>query len=104
MNEEHWRKLLPLITAFTEKKQIQARGPNTMWVNVPPGSPITFNEDPSCYRMAPEPREWTMSVALPGHPSHGPGRVISDDPPKEAYESYTWERVRVREIIEGVEP
>lgn len=56
MNRERAKELLPIIQAFAEGKDIQAKPPGFGWKT--PTDPAFFNGDE--YRIKPEPREFFL--------------------------------------------
>jgi len=56
MNREEAKKLLPIIQAYAEGKQLQIQY-KSEWKDVDDPS---FTSPPGCYRIKPEPREWTL--------------------------------------------
>jgi len=91
MTREHAKALLPFIQAYAEGRMIQhRRSPNHEWCNalIP-----NFASDPECYRIKPEPREWTLYRA----DNNGPYITTTTD----AVSGFPVnQRIRVREIID----
>lgn len=54
MNREHWKSMLPIITAFAEGKRVQFHQDKEVWINLKKN--VDFQEHPSNYRIAPEPK------------------------------------------------
>ena len=75
MNRQHWREMLPIITAFANGEQIEGRRTDSdEWER---GSVFEFSRNPECYRIAPRTiridaspgmslRDWFAGQALAG--------------------------------------
>lgn len=51
MNREHWKEMLPIITAFANGEQIEGRRTDSdEWER---GSVFEFSRNPECYRIVP---------------------------------------------------
>ena len=97
MNREQAKALLPIITAFAEGKEIQYRPkrsaniPTPIWMAVDHAS---FDKDPSCYRIKPEPMECWVNVYEDG--SFGRAWATKE----EASISSSCRPTRMREVLE----
>ena len=56
MTREEAKELLPIIQAFAEGKIIQYRNAECEWEDVPIGVNLSFADNPSEYRIKPEPK------------------------------------------------
>jgi len=89
MTRDKVKQLLPVIQAYAEGKTVQHRSsPTSKWHDVGIFEEITFMDDPGCYRIKPEPREWTIRP----HSMSGEIPVVTGP----AIDGF----IRVREILE----
>lgn len=56
MNRQQAKELLPIIQAFAESKTIQYSYGDADWVDIDPNGAIDFSDNPSNYRIKPEPK------------------------------------------------
>lgn len=56
MNRSEAAKLLPIIKAFSEGKTIQVKQTTGEWVSFSHISHMSFDSEPKCYRIKPEPK------------------------------------------------
>lgn len=54
MNREHWKAMLPVITAFAEGKAVQTNCIGSNWINSQ--DELRFDDHPENYRIKPEPK------------------------------------------------
>ena len=55
MKKEQAKELLPIISAFAEGKTIQYYYGDADWIDIDPGGAVDFSDNPSNYRIKPEP-------------------------------------------------
>ncbi len=93
MTKENAHKYLPLVQALADGKQLEYRDGFGAWGATGGIDQIVFEEDPSCYRIKPEPRTFEMwltpmgSMHTSSQMSHAPWQ-ISD-----------CERITVQEVL-----
>lgn len=56
MNRNEAKELLPIIKAFSEGKTIQVKQTTGEWVSFSHISHMSFDSEPKCYRIKPEPK------------------------------------------------
>lgn len=56
MNRNQAKELLPIIKAFSEGKTIQVKQTTGEWVSFSHISHMSFDSEPKCYRIKPEPK------------------------------------------------
>ncbi len=62
MTQQQAKELLPIITAFAEKRLIQVRQADGNWIDSASLSPeIAFTLSPDRYRIKPEPRKFWIA-------------------------------------------
>lgn len=77
MNREHWKELLPVITAFANGEELEMNhyGDVGWGKNNSPD----FTAAPSCYRIAPKPRKvWINEYEDDGVPRFKAHRTLED--------------------------
>ena len=94
MNKGNAHLFLPLVQALADGKTVQWKSDEGFWDDI---DEIEFcmYDDPSCYRIKPEPRTFEMWYYKPT------GRIyswVADE--KQYVESDEWERITVQEVLE----
>lgn len=75
MNREHWKELLPIITAFANGEEVEHRKATGEWH---PLMSATFTDPPTHYRIAPGPRTCFVNEYPNGLFSTWPDRRTAD--------------------------
>jgi len=91
MNKEKAHLFLPFVQAMADGKTIQWKSDEGFWSDI---DEIEFcmYDDPSCYRIKPEPRTWDVWL-------HMAGKVIQTNPDK-WYGPNEWKQIKVQEVLE----
>ena len=89
MNREDAKKLWPIIKAFGDGEEVEWLSGKNNWK--PKSETCGFDQDPSRYRIKPEPREFWLE-------QDGGWRVIAGNGPDAHCTNFN--RIKVREVIE----
>ncbi len=91
MNREHWKEMLPIITAFVNGEQIEGRRTDSdEWER---GSVFEFSRNPECYRIVPRIiRIGAFDVPEPyqGEIKHGQKYWVADQTLDKFCNDFTW--------------
>lgn len=98
MNKDNARDFLPLVKALAEGKTIQYRHDGG-WEDVDLFGGVDFDNPPECYRIKPEPREFTLWIDKNGDVMHiaKNGTCASITLPAGPR---CWSEIKVREVLE----
>ena len=93
MNKDNAKDYLPLVQALADGKQLQYLDGFGNWGDTGGIYAPYFDEDPSCYRIKPEPRTfevWHNKIT---------GEIENGD--VFGYDTYIWEQITVQEVPEA---